>query len=350
MEYNAISYSKEGEKNCGDSYLVKDSVDEALIVVMDGLGHGEEAGRAAEVARRCFEENYYFDLRTLISICHERLRKTRGAAVGVVRIDRRRMKLQYSGIGNINVKILSDLSIHPINKPGILGANKINPLVLEYDYKPPIGVILCSDGVSEKMEVKKLDSWTDLGKIANELMTKYGRHTDDATIVVALERDGQPSSRDPASINKELGADRCTLKITNNFDVRKATKYAYELSKRVGFSDVESTNIAIATSELASNIVVHANGRGEISIAEASEGAREGVEIIASDQGKGFTSAKAVGTGGPFSHGLGKGLASVRRLMDNCEIKENNPNGTIVQAVKWRTKEKGKRDDEERHR
>jgi anti-sigma regulatory factor (Ser/Thr protein kinase) len=350
MEYNAISYSMEGEKICGDSYLVEDSGDDVLIVVVDGLGHGEEAAKAAEIARRCFEENHYFDLRTLISTCHERLRKTRGVTVGVVRIDRRRMKLQYSGIGNIGVKILSDLPIHPLNKPGILGANKINPLILEYDYKPPIGVILFSDGVSEKMEVKKLDFWTDPGKIAKELMTKYGRHTDDATIVVALERDGQTASRDPTSINKERGTDECTLKITNNFDVRKATKYAYDLSKRLGFSEVESTNIAIATSELARNIVVHADGRGEISIAEASEGAREGVEIIASDQGKGFTPAKAVGTGGPFSHGLGKGLASVRRLMDSCEIKENNPNGTIVRAVKWRTKEKVKRDDEERHR
>ena len=50
----------------------------------------------------------------------------------------------------------------------------------------------------------------------------------------------------------------------------------------------------------------------------------EALRVIMNVLGHGEEAANAAGRENPFSYGLGKELASVRRLMDRCEIKENH--------------------------
>ena len=50
----------------------------------------------------------------------------------------------------------------------------------------------------------------------------------------------------------------------------------------------------------------------------------EALRVIMNVLGHGEEAANAAGRGDPFSHGFGEELASVRRLMDRCEIKENH--------------------------
>ena len=64
---------------------------------------------------------------------------------------------------------------------------------------------------------------------------------------------------------------------------------------------------------------------------------KQGIEIVAVDKGPGIRDVSlAMVDGYSTSGSLGLGLAGVRRLMDDCEIKSASGQGTTVTARKWR--------------
>ena len=67
--------------------------------------------------------------------------------------------------------------------------------------------------------------------------------------------------------------------ISEDVDALIASDKAKALSKQIGFSEVEQTKIAIATLELARNIVVHAMGKGKITITRLTE-PKQGILIV----------------------------------------------------------------------
>lgn len=106
---------------------------------------------------------------------------------------------------------------------------------------------------------------------------------------------------------------------------------------QVGFTASEATLIASAISELARNIVCHAD-RGSIVLkpVKGTNGSR-GLTIVSSDSGPGIDDvAQALRDGYSSSGGLGLGLPGVRRLMDEFNIDSSAGTGTTVTVTKWR--------------
>jgi hypothetical protein len=62
---------------------------------------------------------------------------------------------------------------------------------------------------------------------------------------------------------------------------------------QLGFSRTDATFVATAISEIARNITAHA-GSGEITIASISENGRDGMVVIARDDGPGIADVPAV--------------------------------------------------------
>jgi serine phosphatase RsbU (regulator of sigma subunit) len=62
----------------GDKYLITPSPAGVLVAVLDGLGHGEEAARAGEIAVAALERNAHQSLTSLFAICHAAFPETRG--------------------------------------------------------------------------------------------------------------------------------------------------------------------------------------------------------------------------------------------------------------------------------
>ena len=111
---------------------------------------------------------------------------------------------------------------------------------------------------------------------------------------------------------------------------------AKDLAKKLGFSEVDQTKIAIATSELAVNIVVHAQGRGRTIIKTVTENGKTGIEIVAEDEGPGIANVEKTLQGNVASKtGLGIGLGAVKRLMDEFKIETKVGEGTKIVAKKW---------------
>jgi serine/threonine-protein kinase RsbT len=124
--------------------------------------------------------------------------------------------------------------------------------------------------------------------------------------------------------------------ITSDQDIVAARQSGRALAAELGFSATDSTLIATAISELARNIVSYAR-KGEITVKTIHGPSRQGILVIASDDGPGIPDVlQAMRDGFSTSGSLGLGLPGVRRLMDEFQIASQPGRGTTVTVKKWK--------------
>lgn len=129
--------------------------------------------------------------------------------------------------------------------------------------------------------------------------------------------------------------DMFRLSIRSDTDIVLARQKARTLAKQLGFSASDLTLIATALSELARNIVEHAQS-GEIVLSQVQQDHRQGLMIIARDGGPGIADLRlAMQDGYSTGKGLGLGLPGTKRLMDDFEISSEPGEGTRIKATKW---------------
>jgi serine/threonine-protein kinase RsbT len=113
---------------------------------------------------------------------------------------------------------------------------------------------------------------------------------------------------------------------------------------RVGLSARAAEELALAASELASNVVRHADS-GSLELRRVAS-PRAHVLMICRDRGPGIRDPKAALKDGysggrmlppdaPRHHGLGRGLGAIERLVDELCIESTLDVGTTVTARKW---------------
>jgi len=125
------------------------------------------------------------------------------------------------------------------------------------------------------------------------------------------------------------------LPIRDESDVVMARRHGRDMAVRVGCPENAVASLATAISEVARNIVEHA-ASGEVVLAMIGEGSRRGVMVIARDNGPGMAEPSlAMRDGYSTKRGLGLGLASAQRLMDEFEIESVVGKGTTVTMKKW---------------
>jgi serine/threonine protein phosphatase PrpC len=185
ITWGAICRAKQGQSISGDVYVVQEySEGQALISVIDGLGGGAEAERAARLAAQVLEEHPDLPLQDLIRRSHTALHSTRGAVIGILRLDQTNSNATYVGVGNIGIQVYSRQPIKPISKNGILGFRLPTLLELRYVYDPGDIFVLYSDGVSNSFgQDNKIDIKQPPQRMAEQILTIYGKYTDDATVV-----------------------------------------------------------------------------------------------------------------------------------------------------------------------
>ncbi len=128
----------------------------------------------------------------------------------------------------------------------------------------------------------------------------------------------------------------CKVALKSDRDIVVARQKGRALATKLGFSLGNATLIATAISELARNIITYA-GEGMIAINAIYDSTREGLLIVASDEGPGISDIpSALRDGFSTSGSLGIGLPGVRRLMDEFDISSQPGEGTIVTVTKWK--------------
>ena len=107
------------------------------------------------------------------------------------------------------------------------------------------------------------------------------------------------------------------------------------LASCLGYSETEQALVSTAASELSTNIIKYA-GSGKVYVRILSNGEKNGIEIEAVDNGPGIPDVEmAMSDSYSSGNSLGFGLQSVRRIMDEFEIKTGESEGTVVLARKW---------------
>jgi serine/threonine-protein kinase RsbT len=129
-------------------------------------------------------------------------------------------------------------------------------------------------------------------------------------------------------------AETC-IRIDGEEDVITARRKGVELAATIGLAARDQAGIAIAIAEVARNIIDHARA-GDIFVRTIESGGRHGIAIVAQDRGPGIPDIDAAMRDG-FStgKGLGLGLSSAQRLMDEFEIVSERDQGTTVTMRKW---------------
>jgi negative regulator of sigma-B (phosphoserine phosphatase) len=185
ITWGAVCRAKQGQSISGDVYVMREYAEgQVLVSIIDGLGGGSEAERAARLAAQLLEQYPSYPLQDLIRRSHTALHSTRGAVIGILRLEQAGNQATYVGVGNIGVQVYSRQPIKPISKNGILGFRLPTLLELRYVYDPGDIFVLYSDGVSSSFgQDSKIDIKQPPQSMAEQILETYGKYSDDATVV-----------------------------------------------------------------------------------------------------------------------------------------------------------------------
>lgn len=190
LELGAICLPKTGETVSGDAWSSHSAANLHLILVADGLGHGEQAAAASQEAVRIFEANIDRSPVEIVELTHIALRSTRGAVVGIAAVNLADQTVNYVGVGNIAGGLYgNDQHKNFVSFNGTIGHEVRKIQAFPCDWIPNGLLILHSDGLGSHW---RLDRYPGLqhqhpSLIAGVLYRDFNRGRDDVTIVVARE-------------------------------------------------------------------------------------------------------------------------------------------------------------------
>ena len=188
LEVGVVSEPLAGEDVSGDGWGMRSSLGGILLMVVDGLGHGILASEAAREAERVLSETRDTSPKEIIQNTHAALKKTRGAAEGIARIDIEKGLLSYVGIGNISTTIVTPAGTRSIaSHNGILGLNTERVQEFTFPWNADNILVMHSDGLASRWDLQRYAGiWNKPSSvIAAVLHRDFSRGRDDVTVLVA---------------------------------------------------------------------------------------------------------------------------------------------------------------------
>lgn len=193
IEFGAATRSCRYQAENGDALTVRQWEDDALAALIDGLGHGAPAQRAASAAREYLDHHFDQPLANLFLGVSRACRATRGVVMALARFHKS-SDFTYASVGNIEARLIgASVRFAPVLRRGIIGlVNAPAPVPKEYSWSRGSLFIMHSDGVSSRWATANIPDLADkpAGVVAQDLLARYGRTEDDATVLVARNLNG----------------------------------------------------------------------------------------------------------------------------------------------------------------
>ncbi|MGH9206862.1 MAG: SpoIIE family protein phosphatase [Acidimicrobiales bacterium] len=189
IEYGAATFVTPGSSRSGDLEVVRLCEGGALLAVVDGLGHGEEAFVAAQTAKSVIEAHATESPEALVRRCHEALRSNRGVVMSLAAIDLERGLLRWLGVGNVQAILCrSDASTVPVReelllRPGVVGAQLPTLHSAVIPIRPRDTLIFTTDGIRSNFGDGLIASATPRS-LAENILTNHLQGNDDALVLV----------------------------------------------------------------------------------------------------------------------------------------------------------------------
>lgn len=176
-----------GQQHSGDLHLIAAYHRGMLAAVVDGCGHGPEAAAAARAAIAALREHPELDVVELMHRCHQQLRETRGAVVGLASFQGRENLLTWLGVGNIEARLW-----HTANPPvktllmraGVAGYTLPALQAMATTVEPGDLLIVATDGIHASF-ADELDISGDPREIAARIGEQSAKGSDDGLVLVA---------------------------------------------------------------------------------------------------------------------------------------------------------------------
>ncbi|MEA9977854.1 ATP-binding protein [Pseudomonas sp. 10B1] len=184
-------HSLHNDSACGDVWALSFKGPRISALIIDGLGHGEDAQVAGFAGASSFAQNPLADPLFSLEDMHHAMQGTRGGAVAVAQFDQADQRLRFVGIGNISASIVSaEKSRGMASHPGIVGLRYRKAQVFEFSDVSGHLLIMHSDGLQSRWNLRDYPGLMlrHPAIIAALLHRDYCRGRDDITVlVVALE-------------------------------------------------------------------------------------------------------------------------------------------------------------------
>ena len=189
VEYGIAKFTLPGEGESGDGHVVCCTQNGALIAAIDGIGHGEEAAKAAKTATSILMNGVNEPIISLVEQCHETLRSTRGVVMSLASLDLQHGMMTWLGVGNITGVLLRPAATKGyvqemlLLRAGVVGSQlpPMQAAVL------PIArgdiLFFATDGIRSSF-VESLSARENPQRAANRILENYRTANDDALVLV----------------------------------------------------------------------------------------------------------------------------------------------------------------------
>lgn len=175
---------------CGDVWHLAVDGRRISALLIDGLGHGEEAEAAARAGEAAFAERPFAAPESLLADMHQAMQGSRGGAVAVAQFDGEQ-RLDFTGIGNIGAVLLdAGQSRGLASHPGILGVQFRKAHTFSYPQADGRLLVLFSDGLQSRWNLADYPGLMHRhpALVAAVLHRDHCRGRDDVTVLtLALE-------------------------------------------------------------------------------------------------------------------------------------------------------------------
>ena len=185
-----------GELTSGDLGVYVPFPGGALVAVVDGLGHGEEAAKASRRAEQILLAAPDAPVAELMKQCHAQLRGTRGAVMSLASFDGKHDTMSWLGVGNVEAVLVraehgaADEVV--AMRGGTVGfmLPPLTPRTLEVRVGDTL--VLATDGIRHGFKSEVLPA-REPQHIADEILRRWGTGRDDAYVLVARYNGAEPS-------------------------------------------------------------------------------------------------------------------------------------------------------------
>jgi len=188
FEWGVAARALPGEEVSGDRAVVAANGNRALVAAIDGLGHGRHAADAAEAAARVLDSLGDADVVEATERCHEALRATRGAAISLASFTDEPPAITWLGVGSVEGRLVPGRARDPrheslLLRPGLAGQElpPLTPATLPVERGDLL--VFATDGVRGDF-ADALDVTGTCSSIAERVLRRHGRQTDDALVAV----------------------------------------------------------------------------------------------------------------------------------------------------------------------
>jgi anti-sigma regulatory factor (Ser/Thr protein kinase) len=188
LEIGVVSEPVRTETTCGDGWGVLGTRNAALLMVVDGLGHGVMAADAAREAERVLAGAKQDSICEIVQDMHGALKKTRGAALAIAKIQFEKRLLSFAGVGNISASIAAMGSSRSIaSHNGTVGHRMSRLQEFTFPWNSDSILVMHSDGLGTHWNLEDYPGiWNKQAcVIAAILHRDFYRGRDDVTVMVA---------------------------------------------------------------------------------------------------------------------------------------------------------------------